>query len=182
MISILFVIKTISSNQLKLIDVRNKRFFPDCLLHLWNWKLVFNIWKKTWTSYRSFFRNYRLLITPLLKCLKCQGILMTRFGCQHLKGFQTLLKSAPQYFYTMCSSLLSYFSYKKFLFVIFEILRPFFNLLILDDKYSLGNRENLLQPIQMQLSKKRQIFSRFFTAFLKCRFDFEHFAKKRWPW
>ena len=149
MISILFVIKTISSNQLKLIDVRNKRFFPDCLLHLWNWKLV---------------------------------DMMTCFGCQHLKGFQTLLKSAPQYFYTMCSSLLSYFSYKKFFFVIFEILRPFFNLLILDDKYSLGNRENLLQPIQMQLSKKRQIFSRFFTAFLKCRFDFEHFAKKRWPW
>ena len=107
--------------------------------------------------------------------------LMTRFECQHLKGFQTLLKSVPQYFYTMCSSLLSYFSYKKFFFVIFEILRPFFNLLILDDKYSLGNRENLLQPIQMQLSKKRQIFSRFFTAFLKCRFDFEHFAKKDDP-
>ena len=107
--------------------------------------------------------------------------LMTRFECQHLKGFQTLLKSVPQYFYTMCSSLLSYFSYKKFFFVIFEILRPFFNLLILDDKYSLGNRENLLQPIQMQLSRKLQIFCQFFTGFLESTFNFAHFEKKYQP-
>ena len=81
----------------------------------------------------------------------------------------------------MCSSLLKYFSSKKSFLVISEILEPFLNLLTLHDKYSLGNRENLRQTIQMQLSKKRQIFSRFFTAFLKCRFDFEHFEKKGDP-
>ena len=81
----------------------------------------------------------------------------------------------------MGSSLWEYFSYKKSFLVISEILRPFFNLLTLDEKYSLGNRENLLQPIQIQLSKKRQIFSDFFTAFLKSTFDFEHFENKDNP-
>ena len=81
----------------------------------------------------------------------------------------------------MGSSLWEYFSYKKSFLVISEILRPFFNLLTLDEKYSLGNRENLLQPIQIQLSKKRQIFSDFFTAFLKCTFDFDHFENKDDP-
>ena len=81
----------------------------------------------------------------------------------------------------MGSSLWEYFSYKKSFLVISEILRPFFNLLTLDEKYSLGNRENLLQPIQIQLSKKRQIFSDFFTAFLKSTFDFDHFENKDDP-
>ena len=31
----------------------------------------------------------------------------------------------------------------------------------------------------MELSKKRQIFSGFFSAFLKCRENFEHFQKKK---
>ena len=66
---------------------------------------------------------------------------------------------------------------KSFL-VISEILRPLFNLLTQDDKYCLGDRENLLEPIEMQLSKNRQIFSDAFTAFLKSTFDYEHFEKK----
>ena len=81
----------------------------------------------------------------------------------------------------MGSSLWEYFSYKKSFLVISEILRPFFNLLTLDDKYSLGNRENLTQPIQTQLSKERLIFPNFLTAFLKYTFDFEQFEKKEDP-
>ena len=53
-----------------------------------------------------------------------------------------------------------------------EILRPFFNLLTLNDKYSVGNREILTQPIQTQLSKKRQIFSDFSTGFQKSTYEF----------
>ena len=43
---------------------------------------------------------------------------------------------------------------------------PFFTTLIPDDKYSLCNREKLPQLIQMQLSKKLNIFSQFFAALL----------------
>ena len=81
----------------------------------------------------------------------------------------------------MFSSLWEYFTYKKSFLVLSEILRPFFNLLTLNDKYSLGNRENVRQPTQMQLSKNRQLFSQFFTAFVKSAFNFEHFEKKNDP-
>ena len=45
-------------------------------------------------------------------------------------------------------------------------------------KYSLLNRDNLTQPIQMQLSQKQKTFSEFFCAFLKSSLNFEHFQKK----
>ena len=51
------------------------------------------------------------------------------------------------------------FSGKKFLLVICKILRVFVNTLTADDKYSVLNRDNLLQDVQMQLSQKRKTFS-----------------------
>ena len=46
------------------------------------------------------------------------------------------------------------------------------------DKCSLPNRNNLMTPIHMQLSKKLKTFSQFFLAFSKSRLNFEHFQKK----
>ena len=46
------------------------------------------------------------------------------------------------------------------------------------DKCSLGNRDNLMQPIHMQLSKKLKTFSRFFNVFSKSMLNFEYFQKK----
>ena len=46
------------------------------------------------------------------------------------------------------------------------------------DKCSLPNRDNLMQPILMQWSQKLKTFSRFFSAFSKCRLNFEYFQKK----
>ena len=51
------------------------------------------------------------------------------------------------------------FSWKKFLLVICKILRVFVKTLTADDKYSVLNRDNLLQDVQMQLSQKRKTFS-----------------------
>ena len=61
--------------------------------------------------------------------------------------------------------------------VVSKIFRQFVNKLTPDDKYSVDNTENLTQPIQMQLSKKLEVFSEVFTAFLKNTFNFEHFEK-----
>ena len=47
-----------------------------------------------------------------------------------------------------------------------------------DDKYSLLNRDNLAQQIQIQLSQKQKTFSQFFAAFLKSLLNFIHFQKK----
>ena len=46
------------------------------------------------------------------------------------------------------------------------------------DKCSLPNRDNLMQPIHMQLSEKGKTFSRFFNVFSKSRLSFEYFQKK----
>ena len=46
------------------------------------------------------------------------------------------------------------------------------------DKCSLPNRDNIMQPIDMQLSQKLKTFSEFFAPFLKSRLNFEYFQKK----
>ena len=46
------------------------------------------------------------------------------------------------------------------------------------DKCSLPNRDNLMQPIHIQLSQKLKTFSEFFNVFSKFRLNFEYFQKK----
>ena len=46
------------------------------------------------------------------------------------------------------------------------------------DKCSVPNRDNLMQPIHMQLSQKLETFSRCFNVFSKSRLSFEYFQKK----
>ena len=46
------------------------------------------------------------------------------------------------------------------------------------DKCSLPNKDNLMQPIHMQLSGKLKTFSEFFRAFPKSRLNLEHFQIK----
>ena len=46
------------------------------------------------------------------------------------------------------------------------------------DKWSLRNRDNLMQPIHMQLFQKPKPFSRFFSAFSKSMLNFAYFQKK----
>ena len=60
----------------------------------------------------------------------------------------------------------------------FKFLRLLLNILTFDDQYSPPNRDNFRQPIQLQLSQKQKIFSRFFCTFLKSIFKLEQFQKK----
>ena len=54
----------------------------------------------------------------------------------------------------------------------------FVNILTVDHKYSVLNRDNFRQRIQMQLSQKQKTFSQFVSAVFKSIFNFEHFEKK----
>ena len=56
-----------------------------------------------------------------------------------------------------------------------EILGVFVNTLTSDGKYSLLNRQNLPQSIQLQMSKIQKSFSQFFAQYLKSTSNFEHF-------
>ena len=57
------------------------------------------------------------------------------------------------------------FSWKKSLLVICKILGLFVNTPNADDKYSVLNRDTLLQHLQMQLSQKQKTFSEYFFTF-----------------
>ena len=46
------------------------------------------------------------------------------------------------------------------------------------EKRSLPNRDNLMQPILMQLSQKLKTFSRFSNVFSNSRLSFDYFQKK----
>ena len=65
--------------------------------------------------------------------------------------------------------------------MIHKILRLFVNTLTVNDKLYLLNRDNLPQPIQIQLSQKQKKFSEFFFAFLKSILNFKHLPKKDEP-
>ena len=65
--------------------------------------------------------------------------------------------------------------------MIHKTLRLFVNTLTLDDKHYLLKRDNLTQPIQIQLSQKQRIFLNFFFAFLKSILNFKHLPKKDDP-
>ena len=65
--------------------------------------------------------------------------------------------------------------------MIHKILRLFVNTLTVDDKHYLLNRDNLTQPIQIQLSQKQKTFSEFFFAFSKSILNFKHLPKKDDP-
>ena len=62
--------------------------------------------------------------------------------------------------------------------MICKILELFVNILNDSHKYSLLNRENLKEPIQLQLSQKQNLFSQFVAAVLKARLNFEHLQKR----
>ena len=66
----------------------------------------------------------------------------------------------------------------KSLLVIDKFPRLFVNTLPADEKYYLLHRDNLVQPIQMQLSRKQKTFSQFRFAFLKSILNYKHFEKK----
>ena len=67
---------------------------------------------------------------------------------------------------------------EKFSFSDMQNLKTVFvNTLTADDKYSLLNRDNLTQPIQILLPQKKKTFFQFYSAFYKSILNFEHFEK-----
>ena len=100
------------------------------------------------------------------------------FGKEHGKRAQTLFKFAWQHLYHIYWLLLRILACKKSLLVICKISRLIPNTLSAEGKYSLFNRGNLTQRIQMQLCRKQKTFSEFFSAFLKSNLNFQIFQKK----
>ena len=69
---------------------------------------------------------------------------------------------------------------QKSLLETWKFFSRFFNTLTADDKYSLISRDNWMQTIQMRLSQKEKIFSKFFSAFFESALNFE-LSQKEMP-
>ena len=67
---------------------------------------------------------------------------------------------------------------QKSLLEAWKFFSRFLKTLTANDKYSLISRDNGMQRIQMNLSKKQNIFSGFFSAFFESALNFEHFQPK----
>ena len=92
------------------------------------------------------------------------------------KGDQRMLKYEGHQLYHIYSSLWRQLSWKNYLFVIFKILRMFVNIMTADDKCFLLNRDNLRQPVYIQVSGKEKTISQSFSLLLKSRLNI--FQKK----
>ena len=62
-----------------------------------------------------------------------------------------------------------------------KIPRLFFNILAVNDKLYLLNRDNLTQPNQIKLSEKQKSFFKFLLACLKSILNFKRLPKKYDP-
>ena len=99
---------------------------------------------------------------------------------EHSKRVSTLFKSDGQHLYHIYWSTWRKFSCKNSLLVICKSLTLFVNTMTAVDKCSLPNRDNLMQPIHMQLFQKLKTFSSIFILhFRNLRLNFEHFSKKK---
>ena len=136
-----------------------------------------NIFKKKMTLIAEVFPKLR---SPKnnVRSMSIKSLFKGSFKKQHGKCAHTLFEFACQNLYHIYWSLWRHLTFKKFPLVICKISRLFPNTLSADGMYSLLNRDNLIQPIQMQVSRKQKTFSQFFCAFLKSSLNFQHFQKK----
>ena len=87
------------------------------------------------------------------------------FQKEHGKLVSTLFKFERQHLYHIYCSTGRELSCKKSLLVIWQSLRRFLNTISAVDKCSLPNRDNLMEPIHMQLSQKLKTFCSFILHF-----------------
>ena len=123
-----------------------------------------------------YFRCYGLPKTLLIKKSKkcCFPLPLDK---EHGKRAQTLFKSAQRHVHHIYGSLERRLSWKNSLLGICKILRLFATIFTADDKYSLRNRDNLKQPIQMQLCQQQKSFAQFVSAVSKSGLIFQTFRK-----
>ena len=100
------------------------------------------------------------------------------FQKEHGKRVSALFQLERQNLYHIYWSVRRQFSCKKSLLVLWKSSRLFVNTTSAVDKCSLPNRDNLMQPIHMQLSHKLKTFFRFFNVFSKSRLRFEYSQNK----
>ena len=131
--------------------LKNESCSLNSLFNSWNLHHISNIFKKKKIVIANVFlklRTVKDLVRPLFKKRRFK----TSFDSHHVKGSQTLVKSAWWRFYHIFSSLWGEMIWKISHLFKFEIIGVFVNTFSADCKYPIPDCENLLFAIQMQLS------------------------------
>ena len=151
MTSILFQIVRISGSLPKSSYLKNKKNSLCFLFHWCNLYQISNILRKKKIFIANPFpksATVQGLITPLT----IQRRLKTSFHSQHVKRFQTLVKSPRDDFYHIFSSLWGEIIWKISPWLKFEIIGLFVNTWTADYKYPFPDCQNVPFPIQIKLS------------------------------
>ena len=127
-----------------------------------------NIFKKKMTLIAFLFLRVRPAKNVVRYMCKKSRFRLT-IQKEHSKRVSTLFKSDGQILYHIYWYTGRKFSCKNSLLVICKSLRLFVNTVSAVDKLSLPNRDNLMQPIHMQLFQKLRTFLNFFLHFRNLR-------------
>ena len=149
--SILFRIVRICRSLFKSSYLRNKKHFPDFLIHWWNLHQILKICKKNKIVIANVFPKLATVkgsVTPLT----IQRPLKTSFDSQHVQPFQTLVKSSWEHFYHIFSSLWGEVILKTSPWFKFGIIGCFVNTWTGHYKYPVQVCKNFPFAIQIQLS------------------------------
>ena len=144
--------------------LENKKVFLIFFLHFWSLVQNLNIFKRKTTLIAEVFPKLRSPKNKVRSKSK-KSRSKRSFEKQHGKRDQALFKFSWQYLCHIYWSLWTQLTCKKTARMTGKISRLFSNTLGADGKYSLLNRDNLTQSIQMQLSRKQKTFSDFFLHF-----------------
>ena len=140
---------------------KNEKNFSQFFLHFLNLDTIFNILKKKMTLIAFVFRILQIM-KDVVRKMSEESRSTIAFDKNNGKWAQPLLKSARQHIYHISWSLWRKLKWKKPHLVICKIWGLFVNTTTDDNKYSLRNCDNLMQPVQIHLSQKQTIFSPFF--------------------
>ena len=136
-----------------------------------------DIFRKKMTLIAYLFLRLRLAKNVVRYMCKKFRLRLT-FKKEQGKRVSTLFKFERQHKWHIYYSMGRQCSCNKSLLLRCQRLRLFVNTMSALDKWSLRNRDNLMQPIHMQLFQKLKPFSRFFSAFSKSMLNFAYFQKK----
>ena len=123
-----------------------------------------NIFKKKTTLIAYLFLKLRPAKT-VIRYMCRRSRFRLPFQKEHGKRVSTLFKFEQQHLHHIYWSRCRDFSCKKSLLVICKSLRLFVNTMSVVDKCSVPNRDNLRQPIHMQLSHQVKTFCSFLLDF-----------------
>ena len=149
--SILSLIVRICRSLFKSSSLKNKKQFLGFLFHLSNLHQILNIFKKKKIIIANVFPKL-VTVQGLDTPLTIQRRLKTFFDSQHVKRFQTLVKSSWEHFYQIFSSLWGEMTWKISPWLKFEIIGLFVNTWTADYNYPVPDCENLPFAIQIKLS------------------------------